>query len=87
MKRITTRAELADLAVELGVMPDWHEPGEVNVKAAVFGESFDNAGFWGDDRAIGEPHEEMHVIIKQDGKPVGAVNLATLFAWATGYQD
>ncbi len=85
MKRINSRAELIALADELGVRPDWHEPDEQDVTARVFGKSFDSAGFWGDDRLNGEPHEELHVELYRDDQPVAAVNLAVLFAWATGY--
>lgn len=90
MKRINTRTELTELAKELGVRPDWHEPDEqkvtAKVTAKVHGTMFDNAGFWPAGQ-LTSTNLEQHVIIKQDGKPVAAVNLATLFAWATGYQD
>lgn len=85
MKRITERSELIDLANELGVRPDWHEPDEQIVTVETAGVSFDNAGFWPDDAS--RPYGsilEHHVTILKDGKPVGVVNLATLFAWATG---
>jgi hypothetical protein len=85
LKRITTRDELKELADELGVRPDWHEPDEQNVTVATKGRSFDTAGFWPEPTASGL--QERHVIIKQNGKPVAAVNLAVLFAWATGYGD
>lgn len=95
--RISTRAELIALAAKLGVRPDWHEPDEQEVTAQVHGASFDNAGFWGgEDRkfrlASPDLHfspgsEELWVELRQDGEPVGEVNLATLFAWATGYED
>lgn len=83
MRRITTRADLIELADELGVRPDWHEPDERDVTAIVKGATFDNAGFWPEPG----PYTEMHVIIRKNGKPVAAVNLATLFAWATGLED
>lgn len=85
MKRITKRSELIDLANKLGVRPEWHEPDEQSVTATVKGRRFDNAGFWPD--ASHPSILERHVILKQNGKPVGAVNLATLFAWATGFDD
>lgn len=78
-RRINSRRELADLAAELGVRPDWHEPDEQDVTARVVGASFDNAGGRlprGDDRG------EMHVILSREGREVAAVNLATLLAWA-----
>lgn len=83
MKRITTRAELIELAGELGVGGDWHEPDEVNVTVTTKGRKFDNAGTWPE---CSEPRIlERHVILKKNGKPVAAVNLAMLFAWATGF--
>lgn len=84
MKRITARADLTTLEHELGVRPDWHEPDEQDVTVEVHGNNFDNAGFW----PVGTPTGivEQHVIIKQAGKPVAVVNLATLFAWAAGLE-
>jgi hypothetical protein len=97
MKRITTRAELVELARELKVRPDWHEPGEENLTAQVHGTSFDNAmpaGEWYGAGADGVPSAELHVILYRvpswsDSygsylQPLAIVNLATLFAWATG---
>lgn len=80
MKRIINRDEFRQLANELGVRSDWHEPDEQEVEANVRGVSFDNAGFW--------PHpersfEEQHVVIYQMGRAVAAINLATLCAWAS----
>lgn len=86
MRRINTRAALIALVEELSLGSDWHEPGAQDVTARVFGKSFDNAGFWGDDRLNGEPHEELHVELYKDGEPIAVVNLATLFAWATGFE-
>lgn len=51
MKIIRTRAELRELARELAVRPDWHEPDEQGLTADVFGRTFDNAGFWPLDRS------------------------------------
>jgi hypothetical protein len=31
-------------------------------------------------------YREMSVVLSQEGKPVAEVNLATLFAWATGHE-
>lgn len=87
MKRINTKAELLALADELGVRPDWHEPDEQEVTAIAHGVSFDNAGFWGESRSQYKSYEEMHVILCRQGEAVAAVNLATLFAWATGLED
>lgn len=96
MKRITTRAELVKLARELKVRPDWHEPGEENLTAQVHGTSFDNAmpvGEWYGPGRDGVPHAELHVILYRvpsfsdyggtEPEPLAAVNLATLFAWAS----
>jgi hypothetical protein len=92
MRRITDRAELADLARELRVRADWHEPDEQNLTATVHGQSFDNAmspGEWYGTDIAGTPQAEMHVILRlygveSDGPalPVAVVNLATLFSWA-----
>lgn len=120
LKRIGTKAELLQLARELGVGNDWHEPDSQDVDARVYGETFDNAGFWGveflawrrgqaegDGRSIRTPlrlspqsdeefyadvarrrgYEELHVVLRRGGTPVAEVNLATLFAWATGWED
>lgn len=45
--RIHTQQQLLDLARDLRVRPDWHEPDEQGLDAVVFGGNFDNAGFWG----------------------------------------
>lgn len=89
-RRITERAELVELARELGVRGDWHEPDEQEVSATVSGGRFDNAGFWpaSDVSVQRYPEvEELSVTLLRDGKPVAHVNLATLFAWATGCDD
>jgi hypothetical protein len=90
--RVTTREQLENIAAMLGVRPDWHEPGEQQVTARVHGTDFDNAGFWGHDRhgnlnTFGDGMHEIWVELIRDGKPVAEVNLATLLAWATGYED
>lgn len=102
MRRIDTRRQLVELARELGVRRDWHEPDEQNLTARFAGtdQDFDNAGFWGgvDYGTPDRPRQEMHIILvrtdtdpEEDpeglGVPVAAVNLATLFAWATGYES
>lgn len=88
MKLIRTKAELVALADELGVRPDWHEPDEQNVTATTGGVTFDNAGFWDQDyRSFdGVSYTERYVTLKKNGRPVARVNLATLFAWATGFE-
>ena len=84
MKRITTKAELVALAYELGVRADWHEPDEQEISAIVRGVNFDNAGFW---PSPNRAYEEMYVTIYKDCIGVAEVNLAALFAWATGLED
>jgi hypothetical protein len=95
MRVITTRQELTDLARELGVRSDWHEPDEQGLTARVEGFTFDNAGFWPTINAPGTWRTdtrgvELHVILSHtteafnDSKDVAAVNLATLLAWACG---
>lgn len=90
-KRIDTRQELIELARELRVRPDWHEPDEQDVTATVRGTNFDNAGFWGRNedgslRYYGRDHQEIWVELFQEGVPVAEIDLATLFAFATGYE-
>lgn len=94
MNVITKRADLVDLAYQLGLRADWHEPDERNVVARVEGQNFDNAGMWPAAAVPRLPAEsvELHVILSQvddEGRFLGdiaAVNLATLFAWATGFE-
>ena len=78
--------ELAALAQRLGLRPDWHEPDEQNVSVRMVGAGFDNA--MGPEflkgrteQELKDPMFELSVIIEHDGKPVAAVNLATLLAW------
>lgn len=85
MRKIRTKRDLLALARELGVRPDWHEPDEQGVTITVHGRSFDNAGFWPKDFRYRTC--EKYAVVKKDGAPVAAVNLATLFAWATGLED
>jgi len=96
MKRITTRHQLVELATELRVRPDWHEPDEQGVSARVFGQDFDNAmapAMWYGTRGDDEPHAEQYVVLYRQGiawddqasaepEALAAINLATLFAWA-----
>lgn len=95
--RINARAALIEFAKQHSLRADWHEPDEQSITATIDGESFDNAGFWPlasepnlDRRAV-----EMHVTLRRSsiedgqeikGAPLAYVNLATLFAWATGYE-
>lgn len=83
---IDTQADLKRLAKDLGVRDDWHEPDEEGVDAVVRGNSFDNAGFWPEGISLerGRKLLEKHVVIKQNGKEVAVINLATLLAMASG---
>lgn len=103
MRTITTRAELAALAQELGVRPDWHEPDEQNVTAKFGGNDldFDNAMppglVYGKLSQGGDEYQEMCIYLhrlvideqgeRRIGQPIAVVNLAMLFAWATGFQS
>lgn len=93
VKVIHNRDELVALANVLGVRPDWHEPDEQEVTAECRGKSFDNAGFYGMEREAemlsrgSDLAVEQYVRLFQDGQPVADVPLATLFAWATGYDN
>ena len=81
MQRINSRAQLADVARELGVRPDWHEPDEQRVNAFVVGNRYQLDNAMGPDPAA---RFEPNVIITQDGENVAVVNLATLLAFAAG---
>lgn len=91
MKKIDSPEELAAFAAEHKLRVDWHEPDEQDVDAVVKGNDFDNAGFWPEDKSHhmttsrGSKLVEKHVVLKVEGKPVAAVNLATLLAWATEF--
>lgn len=82
-ERVIERTRLAQVADELGVRLDWHEPDEQEVTAEVRGKMLDNAGSWGEERAAGKDYEELHVVVSKEGQPRFTVNLATLLAWAT----
>jgi len=86
LQMINSREQLLKLKRDLGVRTDWHEPDEQDVTARVFGVDFDNAGFWGPSLAPYSQYAEQHVVLYKEGEPVAAVNLATLFAWATGLE-
>jgi len=90
-KRINFADQLRRLARELGVRDNWHEPDEQGVDVVVRGGNFDNAGFWGRNKdgsldTFGDGQQEIWVELFKDGKPVAEINLATLFAMATGYE-
>jgi hypothetical protein len=102
VRRITTRSEFVNFSRDMGVRPDWHEPDEQELTARVEGRplDFDNAGFWpaSESYHAGEfdQHTELHVIFSRKetdeqgaarrGPDLACVNLATLCAWATGYE-
>jgi hypothetical protein len=91
LKVIRDRADLVKLRDMLGVGSQWHEPDQVGVSALTGGKSFDNANASclpaESPELMYTDAEEMYVIVRQDGYPVACVNLAMLFAWATGYAD
>jgi hypothetical protein len=87
MQIIDTREDLIAFAQKYGLRDSWHEPDEQGVDAVVKGSVFDNAGFWPwPEAATWGRTQEKHVVLKVNGKPVAAVNLATLFAFATGWE-
>lgn len=97
MRQITTRAELVALAKELRVRVDWHEPDEQDITAVPAGDplNFDNAmppgHYYGPNGNRSELHVVLHRMVFEDGErrlaePIAVVNLASLFAWATGHQ-
>jgi hypothetical protein len=90
-KQIKTRAELMALAKRLGVRLGWRRPGEQGLSAEVHGGIFDNTGYWGlykhDPYAVSDDAgDERWVTLLKKGRPVGEVNLATLFAFACGWE-
>jgi len=74
LREIKTKKQLQQLAKDLNVREDWHEPDEQDVSVAIDGERFDNAGIDG----------EINVYIIRDERLIARVNLATLFAFACG---
>ena len=94
MKDIRTQEELADLADELGLRMDWHEPDEQEISVR-FEEGYGDRGF---DNAMGTsivPEEvdpwqfdadrrwEHCIVIQKAGEDIAVVNLAQVFHWAT----
>jgi hypothetical protein len=81
---IQTFGDMARLAHDLRVRPDWHEPDEQGVDARIIGHSLDNA-MGSTVREIGENNEagEFNVIITREGVDVAVINLANLLAWAS----
>lgn len=85
IRTITERHELVELARELKVRDDWHEPDEQDLTARVYGNVFDNAMGPGFEHAYGPDKEflEMFVELRKNHVPIAQVSLATLFAWAS----
>ena len=98
--QIQTKAELKALAKKLEVRKDWHEPDEQGLEARVYGEHFDNAGFWGSTeinrqygKNLGTEYQiylknmEQWVTLFKNGEAIAEINLATLFAFACDTYD
>jgi len=87
--RIQTPGQLADVAAELKVRVDWHEPDEQEVNARIIGNHLDNAmgsrfeTIPDDDPS--NPAGELNVIITRDGEDYAVVNLATLLSWGSAW--
>lgn len=82
---INTRNDLVEVARNLGVRPDWHEPDEQEVNARVVGDHLDNAMGSTVTDNVGE-YNVVLTRLDDEGEPqdVAVVNLATLLAFATG---
>lgn len=82
IKSIESPEDLANLAGDLGVRSDWHEPDEQEVGAWIRGRHLDNA-MGSTMRDIGEDNSsgEYNIVITKAGQPVAVVNLATLLGW------
>jgi len=75
LKEITSRRQLQQLAKDLKMRTDWHEPDEQGISVGIEGKKFDNAGLLG----------EINIyLIQDDERLIAKVNLATLFAFACG---
>lgn len=73
---IINQAQLEALRAELGLRFDWHEPDERGVTVEFSPGEFDNAMI--------TPGIEAGVYVLRDGERVAYINLALLFAFATG---
>ena len=90
IRTLSERYELVELARELKVRDDWHEPDEQDLTAKVYGNVFDNAMGPGFEHAYGPPENEyleMFVELRKNHVPIAQVSLATLFAWASQGTD
>lgn len=87
MKLINSRKELTELARELGVRPNWHEPDEQRVTARASGTHLDNAMGADPIKNVGEMVVILERIRPDDHEvsQIASINLADLLAWATGY--
>jgi len=83
IRHITKQDELQQLALDLGVREDWHEPDEQDLTLEFSGKLFDNSGIWGHKVAIAPDSLEQYVTIRKKDMPVAEINMATLLAWAS----
>jgi hypothetical protein len=85
MRQINTQAELIELAKELKVRPDWHEPDEQRVTARASGTHLDNAMGADPIRNCGEMVVILERIRPDDDEDtqIASINLANLLAWAS----
>jgi hypothetical protein len=83
---IWDRAQFIELAGKLGVRDNWHEPDEQEVTVTVTGHTFDNAGFPSGSVPAYPEIEELTVTFIRNGEPVARILLATLCAFATGWE-
>lgn len=86
--QINSVAQLKALAAEHGASEDWHHQP---FTALVTGKDFENAGFHNPFRPRLDPmFQEQGVTLyvgePENYTPVAVVNLATLFAFACGYE-
>lgn len=79
IRGIHTFRDLSELAAELGVRDNWHEPDEQGVSARIIGTHLDNA-MGSTTRGIGDAGE-FNVVIMKDAQDVAVINLATLLSW------
>jgi len=84
--RIRTHNQLHDVAQALGVNADWHELENQDVSIRIRGNTFDNTGCWPIGKWLhpGNPALEYYIELRRHDETVAAVNLADLFAMATG---
>ena len=76
IEEVYTKKRLLELTKKLEVWDDWHESDEQGLSILMTGKDFDNAGCEG----------EIKVVIMKEGIPEFGINLATLLAFATGYE-